>query len=751
MPSLATRLPSAQSRAGIGAVICITLCMFVTMHTGWFTWEYFSSTPFWDFWDWLADYHAYLAGHYTVYDLVRPHNEHRILTTRLLLFIDAGLFHMTGHFVAVVNLLLLAATGLVLGSLAGGADAPWQNRAMSASATTAFMLSLCQWQNLILPFDVQIALMCAWIAVAASLLVKATVPASNFRMSVWAVLAGGSFTLAAFSMAGGLLSLPWLILLLILRRSAWRPACIFVAMAALSALLFLTHYHPVTAATILPSATPASLVRLSAFAFTFLGCAFYAFDGVPLVIGASGTICFLASLASVLHTCIRRRSLPSAHVTALLAIAGSFVLIACAAAATRAFFGLSGAMAPRYTTQSLVFCCATLLLTIAAISENVCRWRPCCSTAHAVRLSLLALAIITLNFAPRYTDDARAFSSNLVSQGVAMRNNVYVPRLFSQTYYGTRDRIAQITAQLKARHLATFAEKVTRDITPPSGETAPGAGTSAVCQGHIDLLYRLDETRTLLRGWFASANGRRTADWIELATPDDRPYAVLPASEYRGDVAHTLRKLPGAKGAYGGFANISATPREIKLRAFGIFNQAPKLACRMPGDLRLSPMFIQPLGSSGQVHPARLSASPSIGGAFKPDGGPGFLLRHAPDTTRHFLSTANAGDAATGTLTMEIRSAPTDDILIPYSTEPGATGQSADIILQDGQSAGMNLPEDGVETAWSVIRVPAAMLSDQPDQTARVTMTDAGTRWGEWLAVAPPLLAVPSPDRARLY
>jgi hypothetical protein len=116
--SLARGAPWMLKLGSIADLAVALTCLLVLSHTAYFTWMYFSSTRYWDFWNWIADYRDYVAGHYSLHELVKPHNEHRIVTTRLVLFADAILFHMTGRFVVVLNLLLLAVLGWALNLLA---------------------------------------------------------------------------------------------------------------------------------------------------------------------------------------------------------------------------------------------------------------------------------------------------------------------------------------------------------------------------------------------------------------------------------------------------------------------------------------------------------------------------------------------------------------------------------------------------------------------------------------------------------
>ncbi len=727
---------------------CIALSILVTLHTCYFTWKYFSSTPFWDFWNWLADYRTFLDGNYTFKDLVKPHNEHRIFTARVLLFIDARLFHMTGHFVAVVNLLILAFIGFVLGCLGASTEMSRRRRCVMTLTFVALMLSVCQWQNLLLPFDVQIALMGFWLTLSAALLVKATAPAASRRAISWSIIAGLCYCLAAFSMAGGLLELPWLILLLLLRKAATKPAIIFSATAGLGAALFLMDYHPVSAAPIVLSASLPTVLRLVIFASNFLGCAFYAFDDLPLVFGLFGTICFVAVLMSALHSRFWLRASVSAGAAALLTIAGSILLIACAAAATRSSLGISGAIEPRYTTPSLIFCCSVLLLVFDALAQRLST-RARLAALHVAKQLIATLCLVTLNFAPRYTEDASAFSSNLVSEGVSIRNNVYVPSLLRQVYYGKREEIVESAAELEARHLAVFADKVTNTFLPPPDVASAHLAPIAVCRGYIDLLYRLDDTRAVLRGWMTSDIGR-TADWIRLETPDGQTYATVPATEYRSDVARALGRRE-AKGVYSGFEGpYQAQVREMDLHAYGLFSAKPDLNCRLPGTIHMSSITVQLLSDVTQARPVPLMLGSAFRQVFEADDISSSPFRRSSSSVDGALSSARSGDGFKVSFSIKSRALSGNDVLVPYCAPAETAGLAVELLLGNDKLAKMSLPAETDGRSWYAIRIPGALLFGSPSVAVSIIINDIGGRSGTGITVARPILARPLPEAGRL-
>jgi hypothetical protein len=557
--------------------------LLVAAHTIVFIVHYTSPTPFWDFWDWLSDFHTYTQGHYTLRDLFKPHNEHRIVTTRVLLFADALWFHLTGWFVLAINLICLAATGALL-AWAGRTPASLAARAtLPVLIYVAWMWSTCQWFNLILPFEVQHALMCVFIVAAALLLVPATDPASRHKL-VWAALAAAAFFLALFSVAGGLLALPWLLILLVLRRSPLRPAGVFIVLAIAAAALFLWDYHAQH-----PPRVDFGMHHVAGtllcFACAYLGSAFYAFRGVPLIAGAIAMTLFAIATAIIAQRTLRGKP-PPGRSLALYAICGTFVLTAAAAAVARGAAGPAAALEPRYATVSLTFWAALSALTAELIL---------CGTAIATRRvmiftrPLLVAAIggiAACNFATRYAKDAESLNSGLASQAEATRQNVTAPTLFSGWYYGREPGIDR--ALLQARRLAMFAPSVQPWPALAAATSLSRAAPRSICHAAIDTAERLDATRFLFRGWAVSADNKRVADAITLLAPDDTVAAVLPATQWRTDIPRGRHRKYRSRGVFTGFAYPLAGTGALALRGVALFQGRPDKTCALPELIRIA-------------------------------------------------------------------------------------------------------------------------------------------------------------------
>ena len=727
------------------------LALVVTLRAADFAFRYTSLTPHWDFWNWLADFKSYVEGHYTFLDLIKPHNEHRIVTTRLILFIDALFFHMTGTFVVALNLLLLAATGGLLAILWSPHHPTVLQAATTASVLIGFMVSICQWPNLVLPFEIQHAFLCLGITGAAVSIAAATRSGRTTGSSAsFATVAGIFVWIAVFSMAGGLLALPWLALQLGLRRASIRPTMIVAGFAFGAAGLFLFGYHPVRANPLTTHLNLNTIKELLVFAGGFIGCPLYPFGNVPYFFGLAGLIAFSAALATLVYWASTGRKPVTESAAALAAIAGTIALAAGADAVSRLSIGMAESVQPRYCTVALLFWASTAGLVFQVTKAAF----PTIHQRRAVTWPLAisaAAALIVLNFSARYQEDARWFSGLLNSQAEAMRQNVFVPPLFGLMFYGSRAEAAGRIALLHDRQLSVFAPGAPAMPGGPVIASLQSSGALPACQGKVEIAARLDASRVVLRLWLASPSAHRTADWVALLEPAGAVAAIVPASEFRHKLGARPNLIRSAHGAYTGFVlpSLGAEKLEI-LRPAGLFAHRPDLTCALTDPIRFSQLRVEPLNEIGTVQPAALLRAPVLAGAFQENGYTAFARLKPPGRGQAVFATAKAGDAATGQMNFTVDPG-RSDIGLPFAVGPDATHQNLSIAFPDGTATDVAIPKDMPESSWHILAIPHETIARHGGAPLTITARDDGSGWGQWLAVAAPEAVTLDPNWARLY
>jgi len=307
--------------------------------------------PLTDQWAFVHQYLYYLDGHFSWADLFAQHNEHRLATTRVVLFADAILFGMRGLFPVALNYAILAAMAFI-GAFLISSRSPLERVACFAAAL-GLLWSFSRWLDFLWPFNIQYTLV-HFFALTCFVALSC---ASRSRFFLWIAVALAADALCVFSLGSGLFVIvPALLLTLFLRT--WRAAVLFTAFhSALVALYFAGYHRPVSS---LPYAFD-PIKSFTVFA-EFIG---FAFGKHEAIFGALGLILFAAIAAHMTYLAVVRRPMhPASYV--LLALACFVVVEAAAVGYARSGYEVG----PRYATASVVFW-AALLGVLWRITEHL--------------------------------------------------------------------------------------------------------------------------------------------------------------------------------------------------------------------------------------------------------------------------------------------------------------------------------------------------------------------------------------------
>jgi hypothetical protein len=360
--------------------------------------------PYSDQWAFVDDYIGYLDGHYSWTNLFAQHNEHRIATTRIVLFADAILFGMRGLLpiaVTYVSLAAMAAVGAFLVSSRSKLE-----RFTCFAAALGLVWASTQWQDLGWQFNVQYP----FVHLFALTYFVAVWRAGQTKFFLWIMVALAADALSVFSLGSGLIVIvPALLLTLLLRT--WRTAVLLTVFhSALVVLYFVGYQRPA-------SSLPYYFDPITSFSIVaeFIGLAFgkheviFGVLGLTLFAVVAGHISYLAV--------VRRPAHPACYILASLAC---FVILEAAVVGyVRPGFGIG----PRYATASVVFWAALLGML----------WK---LTEHLRTRSLVPImaggAIIAMN-APQFEVSWREHAAFLSRMTAEVRrgefNTVWMERL----------------------------------------------------------------------------------------------------------------------------------------------------------------------------------------------------------------------------------------------------------------------------------------------------------------------------------
>jgi hypothetical protein len=298
--------------------------------------------PLNDQWAFVHDYFNYLDGHYSWADLFSLHNEHRVVTTRIVLFADAILFGMRGLFPVAVVYASMAAMAVIGGFVVSSRSTP--ERFTCFAAALGLVWSSAQWPNFLFAFNIQNI----FVHLFALACLVAVWCASRSRFYLWIAVALAADALCVFSFASGVFVIVPALLLAVFLRT-WRSLVLLALFHSALMVLYFTGYHDLPAAALPYAFDP---IRSPTIAAEFIGLALGKHEAI---FGALGLILFAMAAAHISYLAVvRRPAHPACYIMAALAC---FVVIEAAAVG----YGRSGyGVQVHYATASVVFWAALL-------------------------------------------------------------------------------------------------------------------------------------------------------------------------------------------------------------------------------------------------------------------------------------------------------------------------------------------------------------------------------------------------------
>ena len=377
MPSRLDRLAPALF-SGFAAVF-VLLVLFKVYSS-------FDAIPYWDMYDGGYDFYGrFSKGDW--WSLWEPHNEHRIVLTKLGFLIDFNLMSGTTRFLWYLNLALAGLIALVLvgflRQMPNGDAFVWM-----PAFLVAVSFSELQSENLYWSFQSQFFLV--FLVPLAALYLALMSLTRPERSTVFFVSSTALGILAVGTMANGIFALPVLTVFALLTRMSWQRVAL---LAGLSVVGFLLFFHGLPEKADSPSVlqvlqeNPSRFVR---YWLTYLGSPF---KPIGKVFAALAGLALVILLVRAAWKHIPRGRASAAEI-ALLGFMGYILLTALVTAIGRVPFGVNQAMSSRYATPNLMNWCALILLYLPWLSATPER---ATRTTRAFLAVLLLLFVVQLS------------------------------------------------------------------------------------------------------------------------------------------------------------------------------------------------------------------------------------------------------------------------------------------------------------------------------------------------------------------
>lgn len=359
--------------------------------------EWGRDVPFWDEWERSARLAVLAAdGTLTLDDVLRTHNEHRLLFSAL---ITVASVHLTGWSLVdemYVSVALSFVSYLLLVDIVRVQSLERRTVALLCVPLAMVVFWPAQWFNWLVGFQTQVYGFMAFSAAAVRAIVGHT--------RGWASLlaAAALANCAQFSQAGGVAIWPAVLVGLWMLGFRRAQLAVWLLIAVVSLGLFFRGY-------VIGEAAPAGIGSWCAFALAYLGGMFVgAFDDrlvvVSIAVAAAGLALFVWSLAVVIA---RDDGWSRAAPWTMLVLLG--LGTAAMVARNRSQYGLSYALVPRYATQA-----GLVWLGLCGICGQVIdgRARRVAGGRWPVAVSALVLAVVVALYRPT---QQTALSHGLVS------------------------------------------------------------------------------------------------------------------------------------------------------------------------------------------------------------------------------------------------------------------------------------------------------------------------------------------------
>jgi hypothetical protein len=464
------------------------------------------------YWDQLGSVHLYLSlndGNFRISFLWAFHNEHRILTSRLMYLIDAVYFDLGNRFLIASIFSGLFALTLIFASLALKARTP----ARVATMTLALLgigWSIAQHETLTWGFQTAFIFPHLFALACFFCFAEMLAAVSPYSRLMWFALACVADALGMLSWAGGVfIGFAAVIISLPLRaRNGLIVAFIVFHIAAMAAY--------VIGMPRVPGSQGATVFEMAHFFLRCLGSIARAQPHAPAIVGL-----ILLSVSILLTVRTFRKS--TCCCERILRAVILFVIFATAAtAAGRAGLGMEQALASRYGTQSAILAMAVLALCWRSLPTAIPR---CATMIGAVVLTVLGNG----------DQNVREIEDDIYARDTAMFsfiNGVYPLSQTSRIYADTQ-LVERYYERLSELRKGPFALSAAVYRPPLNSESSFDIAKLPSCRANIDAVTHHD-TWSEVGGWI-SAPG-----WILGYTDSGRLVGYTISSIRRPDVQSVL-------------------------------------------------------------------------------------------------------------------------------------------------------------------------------------------------------------------
>jgi hypothetical protein len=372
----------------IGAIIPVLYLVWVIATCG-------VDVPFWDQWSGtLPLIDKSFQGTLTLRDLWHQHNEHRLFFPRLLLIPLARMTHWDIRFELWMSMILsVVSFGAQAAMLRRGERQSTEEerrrgciQAWALPGVAVLLFSVVQWENWLWGFQMAVFLNMTAVIVTIALLTRPVLGWGHY-------LAGLVLTIvASYSFANGLVLWPIGLVLLLLNREAGTPTTsvrvsVWALVGVLTWVLYFTDYRSTPHPRIAYSSID-SWVEYIDYVMTYLGSPLsFGRRSLGFVFGLGGLLLLFATVRNLIF----KETTAVDQISPALGLGGYALGSALVTGFGRSAFGGEQALTSRYTSVSVLFWIALLMLQFALFRASAA---PPGARSRSRRITIAACLVV---------------------------------------------------------------------------------------------------------------------------------------------------------------------------------------------------------------------------------------------------------------------------------------------------------------------------------------------------------------------
>ena len=546
-----------KGKTTVAIFIAFAFSMAILASVG--VWNWYSPVPFWDMWDGTLGFIVSVSQGNTDAWFAQ-HNEHRIVLSRLLFWIDYRLFGGQSSFLITFNLVIVLASCFLFGLFILTGKNSRSDNYLKLSVLFFSIGSLFCWsqqQNFAWAFQSQFLLAQLLPLSAMYCFARSSEP----RDGKYFYVAVGLGVISAGTMANGIITLPLMFLMSGLLPVTFQRRLIIGVAAVIVPLLYFTNYVPPEAHGSLNRAIVEQPVALIEYTLRYLGSPAYFLFGqgdIAFTLSlVSGIVVAIAAIYSFFTVLSQRNRSP--YILALLFFTIYIAGTAFGTGGGRIIFGVSQALSSRYTTPAIMSWIA-IITTFHLLHEGNKRKEKilyCVMGIMATPMLIYQINALSIPKEILFNRDQAALAIELGIEDLATIENVF-PEAKTPLAIN-KDAKALNISPLSAYPFGGLAEELGTTIIPSE---------QGSCIGSLDeaSLIEEDDSFFRVRGWSFDEGLQSSPMLLRFIDSENRIIGFALSGAPRPDVADAVHANAVDAGFYGYMKSFDG---ELEVRIVG--------------------------------------------------------------------------------------------------------------------------------------------------------------------------------------